>query len=263
VWQKRLSRFAEAERLNPAFGLEYRALAAVNHFLDVPREELEELRDSLVGWDAEAVPDSTSPLAQTRTRNLLVHDGFHAHIRVYLLGVLHARLDDYAAAYALAEELENLKGPPDAGTVAQDLAHGIRGHIAWSRGLPSEALDELNKARREGPWLEGRFWWSSPFLYQSYEHLVTALALQELGRNDEALAWYDSIFSGLNDFNFIYQAPVHFKRAEIYESLGQPERAVEHYRRFIELLKNCDPPLRPRVEEAKRRLDTLSMRNSK
>jgi tetratricopeptide (TPR) repeat protein len=142
---------------------------------------------------------------------------------------------------------------PAKGSVAQDHAHGLRAHIAWALGSPEEALDEFQKVERDGPWLEGRPYWFSPFLYQSYERFITARALQELGRNDEALAWYDS-FSAFLGYHFIFKAPFLFNRAEIYESLGQPEKAIEHYSRFIDLWKDCDPALRPRVEEAKRRL---------
>jgi hypothetical protein len=36
--------------------------------------------------------------------------------------------------------------------------------------------------------------------------------------------------------------------------LGEREKAADHYSRFIELWKNCDPDLRPLVEEARTRL---------
>ena len=45
---------------------------------------------------------------------------------------------------------------------------------------------------------------------------------------------------------------------QIYEARGDAEKAAEHYRAFIELWKNADAPLQPRVAEARRRLERLT-----
>jgi hypothetical protein len=45
--------------------------------------------------------------------------------------------------------------------------------------------------------------------------------------------------------------------AEIYEEINQPEKAVEHYTRFIKLWQDCGPELRWRVAEAERRIARL------
>jgi hypothetical protein len=55
----------------------------------------------------------------------------------------------------------------------------------------------------------------------------------------------------------IYLAPAHLREGEIYEKLGRPAQAADHYARFIELWKDCDPELRPTMEEARRRLARL------
>ena len=39
--------------------------------------------------------------------------------------------------------------------------------------------------------------------------------------------------------------------------MGNTEKAIENYRAFIELWKNADPELQPRVADAKRRLARL------
>ncbi len=38
-------------------------------------------------------------------------------------------------------------------------------------------------------------------------------------------------------------------------------KAIEHYARFIELWKDCDPELRQMVEEAKKQLELLQQKN--
>jgi eukaryotic-like serine/threonine-protein kinase len=46
--------------------------------------------------------------------------------------------------------------------------------------------------------------------------------------------------------------------AQLYDALGQPEKGAEQYRSFIELWKNADPELQPRVAEARRQLAKLT-----
>jgi len=45
---------------------------------------------------------------------------------------------------------------------------------------------------------------------------------------------------------------------QLYESLGNTEKAAEQYRAFIELWKNADPELQPRVADARQRLARLT-----
>jgi tetratricopeptide (TPR) repeat protein len=96
---------------------------------------------------------------------------------------------------------------------------------------------------------------NSPFYSQAYERDLRAELLESLGRYNEALAWYEALPEGNQEF--VYLAPSHFKRAEIYERIGKPDSAAVHYARFIELWRNCDAELRPRVAEAERRLTQL------
>ena len=45
---------------------------------------------------------------------------------------------------------------------------------------------------------------------------------------------------------------------QLYESLGKTDKAIEQYRTFIDLWKNADPELQPRVADARRRLAKLT-----
>lgn len=50
-----------------------------------------------------------------------------------------------------------------------------------------------------------------------------------------------------------------YKRlGELYEEKGDPAKAAENYRAFIELWKNADPELQPRVADVRRRLAKLT-----
>jgi tetratricopeptide (TPR) repeat protein len=72
-------------------------------------------------------------------------------------------------------------------------------------------------------------------------------------KHREALRWIETSFQGAPS-EIVYLAPMHLQRAAIYEGLGERERAVEHYRRFVTLWRDCDPALRPIVEGAKAEL---------
>jgi eukaryotic-like serine/threonine-protein kinase len=56
----------------------------------------------------------------------------------------------------------------------------------------------------------------------------------------------------------IFLAGVHHRLGELHEAKGDTAKAVEHYGAFVELWKNADPELQPRVAEARRRLQALT-----
>ena len=55
-----------------------------------------------------------------------------------------------------------------------------------------------------------------------------------------------------------YLAPALFRLGELYEHAGDTKHATEYYGRFVELWKNADPELQPRVTEAKTRMEHLT-----
>ncbi|UCF21026.1 MAG: hypothetical protein JSU87_06455 [Gemmatimonadota bacterium] len=52
--------------------------------------------------------------------------------------------------------------------------------------------------------------------------------------------------------------PSQLQRAAVYERLGETDKAVAHYERFVELMRDCDPEFRPLLERAEERLAALS-----
>ena len=50
---------------------------------------------------------------------------------------------------------------------------------------------------------------------------------------------------------------------QLYESMGKLDKAIEQYRAFIELWKNADPELQPRVTEARKRMERLQAQLSR
>jgi len=96
---------------------------------------------------------------------------------------------------------------------------------------------------------------SSWVFVQPQERLLRAGLLNRLGRSQEALQWYQSVEYWPES---VLAGPSHLRQAEIHERLGQREQAVEQYRRFVDLWRDCDPKLRPFVEDAQRALQRLT-----
>ncbi len=103
--------------------------------------------------------------------------------------------------------------------------------------------------------------WTS-FYRQSHDRFLRAELLYEMNRDEEAIGWYSSFGQGWG-YEYIYFAPSHLRRGEIYERLGQRDQAIEHYTRFVELWQDCDPELRSTVEEAQIKLDHLLREKTK
>ena len=55
-----------------------------------------------------------------------------------------------------------------------------------------------------------------------------------------------------------YLAPSLERLAQLYEQRGNAAKGANYYQQFIDLWKNAEPELQPRVAEARRRLAKLS-----
>jgi hypothetical protein len=87
-------------------------------------------------------------------------------------------------------------------------------------------------------------WWPHP--KQLYERWLAAEVLVALDRPAEALNWLAGF--GMEGSERSYMGIRHFRMAEIYEGLGNREKAAYHHGRFVTYWKDADPELRPRVE---------------
>ncbi len=231
-----------------AAALEHGALFALLPFVPTSRDELERLRARLRDWNAAAVQPTAAA-----TGYYAIHNGAHAHLRLYLLGAVDARLGDDAASLTAARDLERLPGVPFATTIARDLAHGVRAQVAWRHGRTGEAFIELNQARMGAGYEPGV---ASPFFSESLERFLRAEAFEASGRRQEALQTYDS-FDLYSIYDLIYLGPARLARARILDQLGRQEEAVAEYAGFVDLWRNCDPELQPLVHEARLALSRL------
>ncbi len=249
-WEAAQACLAELADLSEGAALEYRALLARIPFVPVDDGVLTRLAAELQRLDPQSVATSDNPSVV-----FTAHDRLHPLIRLYLLGLVHARLGD-AAARRYAGELVGVELPRTAGSLAEDLARSVRARILIREGRPAEALAELDGARME-TWYGQTM--ASPLYSQVFERFVRAELLFQLGRLEEARGWYANLVE-TSPFELPYLAMSHLRRAEIDERLGVLERAREHYTRFIELWQEADPPLQPQVDAARARLADLRAR---
>ncbi|HEU6451338.1 MAG TPA: protein kinase [Gemmatimonadaceae bacterium] len=92
--------------------------------------------------------------------------------------------------------------------------------------------------------------------------LFIGLAFDRGGQPDSARAYLtqyaEMTGTGRPLIDRFYLAPALFRLGELYEHAGDTKRAAEYYGRFVELWKNADPELQPRVTEARGRIDHLT-----
>ena len=217
---------------------------AVLPFLRTPPEQLERLRSALEAWDPGPVrtdrPDADDWAG---------HDWFLPHLRLYLMALAETRLGRSGEALRLAAELPGLGGIPEVRTLAGDLALHVRAQVAMDQGQPGEALRIIEQSAfwEVMPWDE-RF---SAILFRTGPVELKADALMELRRYRDAIRWHSVVTFGSD------RGYSHYRRAQAYEALGEPQRAAEHYAEFLRLWEDADPDLRDRVEDARSRLETL------
>ncbi|MGI9075893.1 MAG: protein kinase domain-containing protein [Gemmatimonadaceae bacterium] len=245
-WSAAKVQLARAKELDAQLGIAYLALLSGLPWISVPADELKAILEALGGWDSTVVDVGAGT-------DIFGMGGARPHIRLYLRGVLNARLGDEAAVLRSATALERLGGPADVMALARDLAHTIRAQSIVSQGRPHDALTEHERGTMRTWYAAGL---TSAFFSRGYDRYVRAELLRTGGRYEEALRWY-STFSNTSLFDLVHVAPAHLQSATIYEQIGQPAKAIEHYERFIDLWKTCDPELQPMVADARARLSRL------
>ncbi|MGH7509754.1 MAG: BTAD domain-containing putative transcriptional regulator [Gemmatimonadales bacterium] len=246
-WHAAKAQLDSLQAIDYSTGIEHRAYFALTRFLAVPRSELEAMRDAVLRWDA------TAPGSPDTTGLFRLHGKLHPYLRLYLLGLLNARMGDAAAALSYATELQKQSPRSHAPTFVGDLGRVVRMEVAWAAGRLEEALSTLEGAgfwtRLDSPSLD------SPFLERSYERFGRAELLNQLGRGEAAARWYRPMVDG-----FVYAGgPSALRLAQLHDRRGKPQQAREYYARFLRWWQDCDPELRPLVDEARKRLAEIPL----
>jgi tetratricopeptide (TPR) repeat protein len=128
--------------------------------------------------------------------------------------------------------------------------HDARGHIARSEGRFLEAIAEFR-------------------LWQPEDGACAYCVLPHLGRTYDMAGEPDSVIAIYERYlatpgtakarNDIYSlARIYERLGQLYEARGDSEKAVHYHGKFVDLWKDADPDLQPRVEAARRALEALA-----
>jgi tetratricopeptide (TPR) repeat protein len=173
-------------------------------------------------------------------------------MRIYLLGRLLARAGDARGAEAQAAALERTTDEEGTST-GRDLALAVRAHLAAATNRPADALRLLEQADVQIPYGGDReTWWPSGVP----ERMLRAQVLRDLGRYAEALRWASTREPSEFD-EPLYLAPWLLLQGELQEHLESRREASVAYTRAVQVWKDCDAELRPRIDDAERRLEAL------
>jgi tetratricopeptide (TPR) repeat protein len=89
-----------------------------------------------------------------------------------------------------------------------------------------------------------------------------ARAYDLAGAADSAVAIYERYLMESSFFRLYYDAhylgPTYERLGDLYEQRGDTAKAIHYYGKLIELWKDADPELQPRVEAARRAIEALS-----
>ncbi|MGH7694867.1 MAG: hypothetical protein ACRENH_07790 [Gemmatimonadaceae bacterium] len=250
-WSASKAAFAAAERMDETTPLlTHRAMAAALPFLAVPRSDLESIRAELAAWN---------PGVEASAPNAALAIRLQPHLRLYLLGLLSARLGDQPSAARFAAEIELTALPQEARDVIRGLAQTVRADIAAQSGR----IAPTSPADREGAipleLVSVRLFTNAREYTLEHARYLHVLQLNAKAQHTEALRWIETSFQGAPS-EIVYLAPMHLLRGEIYERLGERQKALDHYRRFVSLWRDCDLSLRPRVDEAQAAIARLERR---
>jgi serine/threonine protein kinase/tetratricopeptide (TPR) repeat protein len=239
----------EAARISAPMPLEFRAFLATVSFLPAPRRELEALEGELARFEASSVADSAS--ANTF---MAVHNHLHPVVRLYLLGAVEARLGRIDKALERAAALERETVPPEMKAIPVNLATSLRAQAAVARGEKREALALLEAPSSD---ISYQLAIGTPMVSRPEDRFARAELLESAGRDEEALAWYGSL-EGFAIYDLVYLGPSLLARGRICAKLGRAAEAAAYYRQFLDLWRDADPELKPRVDEAKAALDRIN-----
>jgi tetratricopeptide (TPR) repeat protein len=246
-WRAARAQLDTVGALEPSQGIETGGLVLLTPFLtQVSRVDLEALRTVLLHFDAAAIPPSA-----VVSGYFGVHNGAHPQLRSYLLGLVDARLGDDGAAESLAASLERSADTVLSRILFRPLARSVRAAVLERQGRAGQAVRALGAS--DVSYEPAIF---SSFFARPLERYRRAVLLDTLGRPDEAARWYRS-FRYLSLADRIYEAPAAYRLGLMLERQGRLGDARGAYRRVALLWKDCDPELRPLLDDARARLARL------
>jgi DNA-binding SARP family transcriptional activator len=177
-------------------------------------------------------------------------------IQWYASGLLSAVVGDDAEAARYAAILDTavaVRGRIGSSHFRlASLAAVVRAAAHYGKGEWQHALASLDSTH-----VDATFGDLSEMLgSHAYARFLRAEVLRELDRPQEALRWYGTL-GELSTHELAYVGPAHLRQAQLYERLGDGERAAHHYSVFLDLWRQADPQFQPLLADARRSLKRL------
>ncbi|MBI4513648.1 MAG: hypothetical protein HY702_06000 [Gemmatimonadetes bacterium] len=147
-----------------------------------------------------------------------------------------------------AEEAE-LQGDTLGAADARAFDRGLQAYAALRRGDRRAAIVKLEEA------LPGL---ASGLAAQARFHEVLRYEAGKVWLELGNLRQAERYFHSVEPYLFIVSTPAQFYLGEVYEALGDVERAKFHYARFVRWWEDCDPDLRPWWERGRQALARLT-----
>jgi serine/threonine-protein kinase len=238
---------ALSEATDPSRARSALALLSVAPFVTTPPAELRRLRTMIMSARPPEPDETRAGLSVYFQRASHAQD---QRSRIYLSGILSARLGDRGQAARDAAELDVL-ARSDSSSMAADFARGVRAELALMGEDVAGALREVEGLRHETYYVTA---FAFPELSQARERFLRGELLIKLGRVEEALPWFGS-FAEFSPYDMLYSAIGLKRRGELLDSLGRKPEAAAAYREFLTLWQDADPELQPIVREVRAALD--------
>jgi eukaryotic-like serine/threonine-protein kinase len=190
-----------------------------------------------------------------------------AAVRVLEDSIAHHSLDsvyrvndatlDVVTAFAMA-------GRPDRARAV--LAGWEQSRKSTSRGDDNSYRDAMHGqiAFASGDYAEAvrRFQASDTVGCPTCDLAMAGHAYDLAGKPDSAIVMFNKYlagyFVGRQGADAFYLAGAHKRLGELYEAKGDRQQAISHYTKFVELWKDADPQLQPKVTEVKAKIARLS-----
>ena len=124
------------------------------------------------------------------------------------------------------------------------------GNLSQAAGRHADAVQAFREADEAG------------FAYAHVALMANAYDLA--GNTDSAIVVYDRFLNRKMSppsqlrVEGRFLPGVHKRLGELYDARGDRAQALRHYRSFIELWKDADPALQPKVQDARRRVADLT-----